>query len=245
MFERVRLIASSVLAMRPTLRRAYGRSWPLALARAALRTGKLVQRTRWAGRNDAEASYVRTLALLAAICIDLRDRLGERAGEVMRELTTAIVEAENERVVREAGLFQISDPRQRWHAYFDRTIIHGVGKFNENECLLIDSDRIHYRVYRCVFAELAHDAGVPELGRIICDLDLPFHARLFPSFRFHRLGSARNTLAYEHACCEYVWDRCDEPGEGHSSPATRHGPACDADRSASTGAESTQLRKVS
>jgi hypothetical protein len=207
MFNRMKLLIGLVAAMRPALRRAYGLTWPFALVRCALHKQEIVRRTRWAGRKDAEARYVGTLALLPTIGIDLQRRLGERAWEVMRELTTAVVEAENARAARETGLLQIPDLCERWHAYFDRSIIHGVGAFNETECLAIQPDRFHYRVFRCVFAELARDAGVPELGRIVCDLDIPFHRRHFPAYEFHRGGSSRNTLAYGHACCEYVWER--------------------------------------
>lgn len=240
MLGKLKQIIGSVHAMRPGLRRAYGVTWPIALARCALRAGSLIRRTRWAGRKDAEARYVRTLALLPAICLDVRGRLGERGVEIMRELTTAVVEAENERIAREAGLFEITDPRERWHAYFDRAILQGAGAFNENECLSIDPDHFHYRVYRCVFAELTLATGVPELGRIVCDLDFSLQRRLFPAYEFHRGGLAQNTISYGHACCEYVWDRRDGEGmTGHEEPAVLH-----ADRQIAAAAHGQRISRT-
>lgn len=219
MIAKAKLLLGSVLAMRPVLRRAYGLTWPIALARCALNAGRLIRRTRWAGRGDAEARYARTLAILPAICLDMRRRMGERAWESMRDLATAVVEAENARAAQAAGLLNIADQRERWHAYFDRAIIQGVGAFNENECLAVEPGHFHYRVHRCVFAELARETGVPDLGRIVCDLDVPIHNRLFPAYEFHRQGSARNTLAYGHSCCEYVWDLRDGTGQGNHDEA--------------------------
>jgi L-2-amino-thiazoline-4-carboxylic acid hydrolase len=225
MLRKVKLVLRSVLAMRPVLRRVYGRAWLLALARCALHSRKLLQKTRWASRGDAEARYVRTLALLPAICIDMRTRLGERAQEAVREVVTAIVEAENEHIAHEAGLFEIPDERERWYAYFDRTIVHGAGAFNENECVSLEPDRFHYRVFRCVFADLARETGVPEFARIMCDLDIPFHNRVFPSYQFHRHGSPQNTLAYGHPHCEYVWDRRSETATVACEPPNDAAPA--------------------
>lgn len=205
MLEKSNLLWWSLGAMRPVLKRAYGWRWPMALVRALLSVPRLMSRTRWAGRKDAEARYVRTLAFLPALCLDLKRRLGDRAPVV--NLVAAVVNAAHEQASRTAGLHHLADPCERWHAYFDRMLVRGAGAYNENECVSLDPQRFHARVYRCVFAELAQETGVPELGGLVCDLDISFHQRLFPTFQFHRNGSVRNTLAHGGVCCEYVWER--------------------------------------
>ncbi len=194
------------LETRSVLRRLYGRSWPLALARCLLRARGLAARTRWAGRRDEEARQVRVLALLPAFCLDLRDRLGERATEATRELTSAAFEAENARILAESGLSAIAEPRERWHAFFERVLVGGRRAFDETECLSLESERFHVRVFRCLFAEAAAEMGLPELARMACDLEVPFYERLLPTHEFHRNGTGANTLAYGHVCCEYVWE---------------------------------------
>ena len=119
----------------------------------------------------------------------------------------AAVQAANAIETEASGLENIHDPRERWHAYFERCLIQGVGAFNENECLIIEAERFHYRVWRCVYHELMRTAGVPQLATVVCDLDVPYHNRLFPSFAFHRGDSERNTLAYGNRWCDYVWDQ--------------------------------------
>jgi hypothetical protein len=207
--DQVQLLVGLTRVARPALRRFHGRIWPLALARGVLRARSLVRATHWADRRDGEARHVRALALLPALCLDARERGGEAARSFVHDLAQAFVEAENGRIAQEAGLPGISDPRQRWHAFIERAVAQGIGAFNENEFLSVEADRYHLRIVRCVLAELASETGVPELARTTCDLSAAFHSRLLPSHEFSRGGSMRNTLAYGHPCCEYVWQRRD------------------------------------
>jgi hypothetical protein len=222
--KQTRLLLSSLCALRPVLRRPYGWRWPLALARCALRSRRLVRRTRWADRRDEEARYVRALALWPAVYLDLRGRLAEHTSGSVRELMAALFDVENERIARRARLFEIPDSRERWHVFFDRAILQGFGAFNENECLSVESDRFHFRVFRCVFAELATEVGVPELARMACDLNVAFYGRLLLPHEFHRNGSSRNTLAYGHPYCEYVWERRGATAARAGTEAERIGP---------------------
>lgn len=207
MFDPIRQFVASTRVACPVLRRYHGRSWPLALLRGALRARRLVRTTSWGGRSDGEARQVRVLALLPALCLDVRERLGQRGEGFARELARAFVEAENGRIAREVGLDGISDARQRWHAFIERAIGEGVGAMNENEFLSVETDRYHLRVVRCIVAELAGEAGVPELAHAACELSAEFHGRLLPSHEFSRGSSPRNTLAHGHPYCEYVWER--------------------------------------
>ena len=195
------------LAVRPVLRAAYGRAWPVALARSLFRARRLVRRTRWGGRHDEEARHVRALAIVPAVCLELDARPGGPAAETVSGLIRAVLDVEGARLEREAGLARIRNARERWHAFFERGLVRGLRGFDESECLSLQEDRFHVRVFRCVFAELAQETGVPALAQALCAAHADSYARVFPAFAFHRNGSPAHTLAHGHSCCEYVWER--------------------------------------
>ncbi len=207
MFQATRLLFSTLSAVWPVLWRAYGWRWPLALVRGLARSRALFRTTHWAVRTDAEARLVRGLTLLPALAHDLEASQGEKDKDVARSLVAAVLDVEARRVAHRAGLASIDDPAERWHAFYEHGIVQGPAGFNESACLSVEADRFHVRVRRCVFAELAREAGQGELGQMLCDLAAPVCARLLPSHDFHRNGPSRCTLAYGHTHCDYVWDR--------------------------------------
>jgi len=211
MVDSKRLLIYAFPPVRAVLARHYGWRWPLAFARCAVRWRTLVRQTRWAGRHDDEAKHVRALALIPAVYLVLRERIGPPALDVARELASSILASASERLARDASWSALRDPRARWHAFFERTVARGVGAFNESECLSVEVERFHLRVRRCVFADLAGDIGLPELARMTCDLAVPFCRELLPSHNFRRNGSLESTLAYGHPHCDYLWEPKDAP----------------------------------
>jgi hypothetical protein len=192
--------------LRSLFERHYGWRWPLALARCALRWRMLVAQTRWAGRDDDESRYARALTLVPSVYLVLRERLGARALDVVRGLATAMLKAASARTCAEESWPDESDPRARWHTFFDHAVARGLGAFDEIECLSVETEKLHFRVRRCLFADLARDIGLPELARMTCDLMVPFCRELLPGYRFRRGGSPESTLAYGHPCCDYIWE---------------------------------------
>jgi hypothetical protein len=217
MIDTTRFLLRAFPRLRGVLTRHYGWRWPLALARCALRWRTLVGQTRWAGRDDDEARHVRSLLLLPAVYLVLRERLGVSALAVTQELAGRVLAAANARLSREVPLSALGDPRARWHAFFDRAVARGVGAFNESECVSVEVERFHFRVRRCLFADLARDIGLPELARMTCDLAVPFCRELLPSYEFRRNGSLESTLAYGHPHCDYLW--VPKAGEVAEAPA--------------------------
>lgn len=195
------------LALRPVLREAYGRAWPIALARCFVRARRLVLRTRWGTRRDEEARHVRALAVVPAACLELGTREGGRGAHVVNELSRAVLGVELARLEREAQLGRITDARERWHAFFECGLLHGLRSFDENECVSLHEDRFHVRVLRCLFTELAAETGVPELAEALCAAHEEFYASLLPAFEFQRARSNAGTAARGPWCCEYVWQR--------------------------------------
>jgi hypothetical protein len=193
----------TVPALRPVLRRLYGRCWPLAFARAALRAPGLVRRSRWSGRRDDEARAVRALAILPAACLETRRRFPDRAEAVARELTEAVVGARNARAAEDGGLFRIADPRERWHAFFDTAVVRGPSAFNETECLAAEPTLFHVRVSRCLFADAMRELDAPELAQVACEANARFCAALLPTFGFEPRDAP--TIAQGGAWCDYVW----------------------------------------
>ncbi len=204
---------TTIRVLRPWLRRAHGRTWPLALARHLLRSQRRVRRTPRARRRDDEAKCVRALALLPAIYLEWRERFPGPTTELMHGLLNAVLEAERGRVCHEPGFPEESAPRARWHAFFGRITSEGSAAFNEEECLSVQTERFHVRVRRCLFAELAQALGLPELARMACDANLSCCGRLLPGYEFHRNHSERQTLGYGFPYCDYVWEREEPPAQ--------------------------------
>ncbi len=218
------LLLRALPLLRVTLARHFGWRWPLALLRCFVRWRSLFAQTHWAGRSDDEARHVRALALIPAVYLVLRDRLGAEALAVTRQLATTILASENARIVREPSWAGLSDPRARWHAFFERAVARGVGAFNETECVSVDEERFHLRIRRCVFADLARDTGLPELARMTCDLAVPFCRDLLPAYDFRRNGSSESTLAYGHPHCDYLWEPKEAAPAVAQPPAASHPP---------------------
>jgi predicted ArsR family transcriptional regulator len=229
MLRTTRTLLLALPALRRVLRRAYGWRWPLALLRCGLASRRLVRRSRWAVRQDVEARLAALLALLPAIVLDARRH--EREDGVPRALLDALLEPHLRRIVAE--LAAIGGARERWHAFADRVVQQGIGAFNETEFVSVDDDRFELRVHRCLFAELARDAGVPKLGQELCRLGATLCAQVLPSHEFHRNGPAECTLAYGQDHCDYVWER----RERDAVPAEERDFAGPAGRAQSSSAE--------
>lgn len=207
MLRTTRLLLPTLLATRHVLRHAYGWRWPLAIARSLGTAQRLRRGTRWAVRSDAEARLVRGLAVFPALLLDARRRLGSDAEGFARDLVRAALGFHGRRIADD--LAATAGAHERWHAFADRAVFQGMGAFNETECLSLDGGRFHLRVHRCLFADLARDAGVPELAQTLCDLGGAACGRLLSSHEFHRDGPACRTLAYGHGHCDYVWQERD------------------------------------
>jgi hypothetical protein len=236
MIDNARLLRCALPSLRAVLVRHYGWLWPLALVRCAVRWRTLFGQTRWAGRDDDEARQVRALALIPAVYLMLRERLGASALALTQELAAGVLAAANARLAREVTWPATGDPRARWHAFFDRAVARGVGAFNESECLSVDLERFQFRVRRCLFADIARDIGLPELARMTCDLAVPFCRELLPSYAFRRNGSPESTLAYGHPHCDYVWEPKDAAGAAASEPAPSTEASRPAEKPAAAGA---------
>ncbi len=214
----------TLLATRHVLRRAYGWRWPLALARSLRTAHRLRRGTRWAVRSDAEARLVSGLAVFPALVLDARRLLGSDAERFAHDLVRAALDVQGRRIADD--LAATAGAHERWHAFADRAVFQGMGAFNETECLSLDGGRFHLRVHRCLFADLARDAGVPELAQTLCDLGSAACGRLLSSHEFHRDGPARRTLAYGHDHCDYVWQERDPAATQAARAAELGGASC-------------------
>lgn len=156
--------------------------------------------TPWAGRDDEEAAFARSFALLPVLYRDVR----ARDPEVARELVAVVIHGQNRSFMTDARLEEIPDSTERWQRYYE-LLLAKLDTFCEYELVQCTGEIKHYRVHRCIFLDVAEALGAAELTGIICDLDCDTLGELLDDHDFHRNGSNANTLAHGASCREYVW----------------------------------------
>lgn len=200
------LLLSFINTMKPNLKKFYGLFWWFHLKRNLLAIRFKMRRTSWAGRRDDEAKFASAFALLPILFLDLkkRNKGDETAGN---KLIADLVKKENDNLITNTEEFKNQkNVSGRWHTYFDKLLVKGVGAFNSNECVSLEPDLKHVRIHRCIYFDVAKELNATKVAQIICDADIDLHNKLFPPFVFHRNGSEENTLAYGAIACEYVWE---------------------------------------
>ena len=189
------------------LRRFAGGSWPIVLLKGLLGTQALVKRSHWKGRRDEQAAFVRRLALLPALYLQLKPRLGtEQALVAFRQMMVTIG-------VREVnGILQSltdhpTDPMNKLLAFLEVGQRESPNKFYPFTIVAQTPDRFHYQITGCFVHEFFTEIGMPELTSLFCDIDEEFYPSAFPELHFQRDGDMAHTIGRGHPVCEFVLDR--------------------------------------
>ena len=197
------------LVVRAVLRKDLGAQWPIVLLKAVGKSRALFRRTDWATSGGAEASFVRRLALPAAIYSLILDipRFGKE--DALRIAGGLILEAG----CREQWdhLESIETPERggmaRLMAFHDLMDDRGAPQFNTRIYREKTASRCHFVITRCVFVDFLSTVNAPELARFFCKVDRRFFPDAFPDFEFHRGDTWENTIAYGKPECEFVFEK--------------------------------------
>jgi hypothetical protein len=89
-------------------------------------------------------------------------------------------------------------------AYQQRTSREGPTRWNEMHILEQSEHKYEFRVSRCMFHDLYNQLGMPELTRLMCEVDNAiFNAYLPEQIAFHRNGPG-NRLSDGAPECHFV-----------------------------------------
>ncbi len=176
------------------------------LAGSITGSGKVFRDSAWGERDDAEAKYVKSIALLPAIYLRLKAEFPESATmKAMNEIVIKVSWSVDLRFIKKHKLLSIENSFTRWRKYRNKLASEGFGLFNDIRDVEVTEQKMHYIVYRCIFHDFMSRTGVPELTRLICDYDKLCQAKLFPELEFDRNGAPENTLGHGSDCCHYLW----------------------------------------
>lgn len=197
------------LAVRAVLRKGLGAQWLTVLLKAVGKSGALFRRTDWAASGGAEASFVRRLALPAAVYSLILDmpRFGKE--DALRIVGGMILDVgcreqwnhlESMEMAERGGMARLM-------AFHDLMDDRGAPQFNTRIYREKTASRCHFVIVRCVFVDFFTAVNAPELARFFCKVDRRFFPDAFPDFRFHRGDTWENTIAYGKPECEFVFEK--------------------------------------
>jgi len=189
-----------------TLKKEIGRLWPVMLIWSFFKSNTVFKKTRWA--KDAslkdEAKYVKRLSLSAALYLNLCSQSGSvKAFEVMKRILIPIGCATVKQRFDALNLSQ-QNGMDRLMAFNNYMQKNDEARFNIREYIVQDDSTCHYAIRRCVVFDFFSEARVPELTKLICDVDREFFPMAFPEFSFNRGESWENTIAYGKPNCDFI-----------------------------------------
>jgi hypothetical protein len=151
---------------------------------------------------DLPREFVQITALQTWMYMRLKDRVSQqKAYEIVRACVLPIglaLQQGNFRVVEAPRTFE------NLVAYQQRTKREGPTRWNEMDILEQSEHRYEFRVTRCLFHDLYTQLRVPELTRLMCEVDNAiFNSYLPEEVTFHRNGLG-NRLADGAPTCHFV-----------------------------------------
>jgi predicted ArsR family transcriptional regulator len=155
--------------------------------------------------SDLPQDFVQFTALQTWMYKRLKDRVGqEKAYEIVRACVLPIGLA-----LQQGNFRAVEAPRtfENLIAYQQRTSREGPTRWNEVDILEQSEHRYEFRVTKCAFHDLYAQLGMPELTRLMCEVDNAiFNSYLPEQVTFHRNGLG-NRLADGAAACHFVLER--------------------------------------
>lgn len=152
--------------------------------------------------SDLPRGFVEFTALQTWMYKRLKARVGQaQAYEIVRACILPIGLA-----LQQGNFRAVEAPRSfdNLVAYQQRTNREGPTRWNEMDILEQSERRYEFRVTKCMFHDLYTRLGVPELTRLMCEVDNAiFNSYLPEQVTFHRNGLG-NRLADGAPVCHFV-----------------------------------------
>lgn len=193
--------------VKKTLKTELGWMWLPFLINCSILSKGLFKKSRWGNRSDAESEFLKPYAIVAALYIKLKNKLGnERAYSVMRNIVVPIGCNQQNTLLDETGL---SDdiPMKRLMAFNDLMDKKGATQFNERVYVKTNESVCQFKIKRCIYKVFFDSLGVSELTKLFCEVDREFFIPAFPKFKVHRGSSWENTLAYGKPECNFIFEK--------------------------------------
>ena len=155
--------------------------------------------------KELPQEFLKTTVLHTWMYIRLKPKVGqERAYEIVRALVLPIGLA-----VQQGNFRNVEAPRtfENLIAYQQRTNREGPTRWNEMEVVEQSDRKYEFRVKNCMFHEFYTRLGVPELTKLMCEVDNAIFNTYFPEeLTFHRNGIG-NRIADGAPECHFVIER--------------------------------------
>lgn len=189
------------------LSKEIGWLWPLFMVKCLMRANAIFMKTRWANAKDRESEFVKRFSLPCSIYIELIETIGkENAFEAMKKMLVPIGCNEQWNHLNSLSLSEDSGMvgLMAFNNLMDKK---GAPQFNRREYVKQNNNICHFIIARCVFYDFFTEVGASELTGIFCEVDREFFPAAFPSFRFHRGNSWKNTIAYGKDHCDFIFEK--------------------------------------
>jgi hypothetical protein len=160
---------------------------------------------------DLPSDFVQLIVLQTWMYIRLKDRVSpEKAYEIMRACILPIGLA-----LQQGSFRAVEAPRtfENLVAYQQRTNREGPTRWNKMDIVEQSDHRYEFRVSECMFHELYSQLGIPEMTRLMCEVDNAILNSYLPEeVTFHRNGLG-NRLADGARACHFVLEHHAPPQE--------------------------------
>jgi hypothetical protein len=149
--------------------------------------------------TDLPLDFVQLTALQMWMYQRLKARIGQaKAYEVVRACSLPIGLA-----LQQGNFRAVEAPRtfENLVAYQQRTHSEGPTRWNEMEILEQSEHRYEFRVSTCLFHDVYTQLGMPELTRLMCEVDNAIFGSYLPEqVTFHRNGVGNRLVDGAQAC---------------------------------------------
>lgn len=155
--------------------------------------------------KDFPKEFIEFTALQTWMYIRLKKRIGQNtAYEIVRAFVLPIGLA-----IQQGNFRNVEAPRtfENLRIYQGRTNQEGPTRWNKMEIIEQSDCKYEFRVHTCMFHEFYTQIGIPELTKLMCEVDNAiFNTYLPEEVTFHRNGIG-NRMADGASACHFVIER--------------------------------------
>ena len=155
--------------------------------------------------DGLEKDFVDVTALQTWMYLKLKERVGkEKAYEIIRAVVIPVGLA-----VQEGTMRSVEAPRtfENFIAFHDRMSREGITRWSRKEVLEHSENRYEWQILNCGFHEFFSNIGVPELTRLMCEIDNAiYNTYLTDEMTFHR-GGVGKRIVDGAKTCRFILER--------------------------------------
>lgn len=158
--------------------------------------------------KELEKDFVDVTALQTWMYLRLKERVGqEKAYEIIRAVVMPVSLA-----VQQGNLRTVEAPRtfENFIAFHDRISQEGLTRWSKKEVLEHSENKYEWQILSCGFYNFFSSIGVPELTRLMCEVDNAMYNSYLPDeLTFHRNGLG-SRIVDGAKTCHFIMERHDK-----------------------------------